>query len=249
MIDPALLSLLPPFRRARGDRLYGTGQRHWVDLWKQDGAWLFGRRPEGAAKEWKIQLEKGLAGWAPSSWPARLEALVPKLLPQARAVRVFRNADRAPRVSVWRPWDGQEVSGSVWRLVLPTGPAQAVAVAYASSWSEPLPEHELTSPAEAAALVRAAAEVLRLSADPRFAAANIELQNAFDRHAVATGLFRREGVWFYPVTDDYAGLFRIFLDAGFLLNPDPAAPGVIPRLSDGEWAAWKSAAQTWEGRT
>ena len=95
MIDTALLNLLPPLRRARGDRFYGADQKHWVDLWKQDGLWLLGRRPEGAAKEWKIQLDKGLAGWLPSHWPRRLEPLIRQLLPQTTAVRLFRNADRA----------------------------------------------------------------------------------------------------------------------------------------------------------
>ncbi len=104
-----------------------------MDLWKQDGIWLLGRRPEGAAKEWKNQLDKGLAGWAPSHWPRRLEPLIKQLLPATMAVRLFRNADRAlaflgpeqARTSVWRPWDDRNVSSEnetrsvVWP-VLPT---------------------------------------------------------------------------------------------------------------------------------
>lgn len=248
MTDASLLNLLPPLRRARGDRLYGAGQKHWVDLWKQDGAWLLGRRPDGAAKEWKIQLDKGLAGWAPSLWPRRLETLVQKLIPGASA-RVFRNADRAPSLPPWRPWEDREPEGNAWRLVLPTGPGQAVAVAYGTGWMAALPEHDITSPAEAAGLVRAAAEVLRLSADPRAASDRKALAEAFDRHIAPTGLFRRSGIWFEAVTDDYRGLFRAFLDAGFVLNPDPEAPGVIPCLSEGEWVAWKRTAENWrEGR-
>jgi len=248
MTDSALLNLLPPLRRARGDRLY-AGQKHWVDLWKQDGSWLLGRRPEGAAKEWKIQLDKGLTGWTPSLWPRRLEALVPRLIPGVAAVRIFRNADRAPVLPVWRPWDGRLPSGDAWRLALPAGPAHAVAVAYGQGWKQPIPEHDATSPAEASSLVRAAADLLRLSADVRAVAARAEMAAAFDRHIAPTGLFRREGIWFSAVTDDYAGLFRALLEAGFLLNPDPDAPGVLAPLSDGEWATWKKAAEAWkEGR-
>jgi hypothetical protein len=244
MTDASLLNLLPPLRRARGDRLYGAGQKHWVDLWKQDGAWLLGRRPEGAAKEWKIQLDKGLAGWAPSPWPRRLERLVERLIP-GTAARVFRNADRAPDLPLWRPWAQSQPAGDAWRLVLPTGPGQAVAVAYGAGWSSPLPEHDITSPAEAAGLVRAVSEVLRLSADPRAVAERDAAAAAFDRHVAPTGLFRRSGIWFEAVTDDYPGLFRAFLAAGFLLNPDADAPGVIPRLSEGEWSAWNKAADAW----
>ena len=245
MIDPALLNLLPPLRRARGDRLYGPDQRHWVDLWKQDGAWLLGRRPEGAAKEWKNQVDKGLAGWAPSLWPRRLEPLVRQLLGLVVAVRVFRNVDRAPVVPPWRPWDDEPAPTGAVRLVLPTGPGQAVAVAFLADWTGTVPEHEVTSPAEAAALVHAAAQVVRFTADPAAREARRLAARAFDRHLGPSGLFVRRGIWFTAAsTQDYARLFQAHLEAGFLLNPDPALPGVIPtELSDGEWQAWTKAAE------
>jgi len=261
MIDPALLNLLPPLRRARGDRFYGADDKHWVDLWKQDGIWLLGRRPEGAAKEWKNQVDKGLAGWAPSHWPRRLEPLVKQLLPSTVAVRVFRNADRVfnflgedrARVAVWRPWDDQilppdqEAIGVLWP-VLPTGPGQAVALAFSSTWAEALPEHDVTSPADAAGLVHAAAQVIRFSADPRAAAARQAAGSAFDKHLGSTNLFHRKGIWFETTVGAarYQSLFRAMLAAGFVLNPDPQAPGIIPLdLSAGEWAAWKAAAEQW----
>jgi len=246
MIDPALLNQLPPLRRARGDRLYGPGQRHWVDLWKQDGVWLLGRRPEGAAQEWKNQVDKGLAGWAPSLWPRRLEPLVRQLVSTVVAVRVFRNVDRTPDLPVWRPWDDEPAPTGAVRLILPTGPGQAVAVAFLSDWTGPIPEQEVTSPAEAAGLVHAAAQVLRFTADPKAVEARRLAALAFDRHLGPLGLFVRRGIWFTAAsTQDYPRLFRLHLEAGFLLNPDAASPGVLPtELSDGEWQAWKAAAQS-----
>lgn len=250
MIDPQLLQLLPPLRRARGDRLYGPDQRHWVDLWKQDGAWLLGRRPEGAAREWKNQIDKGLAGWAPSAWPRRLEPLVQKLLPQVRAVRVFRNVDRAPLAPVWRPWDDQlpveqrPGFAGVFRLLLPSGPAQAVALAY-TAVPDDLPEHDVTSPAEAASLVQAVAQLLRFGADLHDGERRKALAQAFDRHLGPSGLFERRGIWFVTKSTDYEGLFRAHLEAGFLLPPHPEAWGVLPDLSPGEWAAWAAVAQAW----
>lgn len=253
MIDSHLLNLLPPLRRARGDRLYGPDQRHWVDLWKQDGAWLLGHRPEGAAREWKNQIDKGLGGWAPSLWPRRLEPLVSRLIPGAGAVRVFRNVDRAPAASVWRPWDG----GIPWdqrpglelplRLVLPSGPAQAVALAFPEG-ARGVSDHDVTSPAEAASLVQAAAQVLRFDADPRDRVRREALGLAFDQHLGSIGLFERRGIWFVTGPTDYPALFRAHLDAGFLLPPDPEAWGVIPDLSPGEWAAWARLAQDWVHR-
>lgn len=249
MIDPALLNLLPPLRRARGDRLYGADQKHWVDLWKQDGAWLLGHRPEGAAKEWKNQLDKGLATWAPSPWPRRLETLVRSLVPGAGAVRVFRNVDRAPSAPVWRPWEDEGrpalVPGASVRLVLPAGPAQAVAVAWEASFAGDVPEHDVTSPAEAAALVHAVAQVLRFDVDPRFRSARLEAATAFDRHVAPSGLFVRRGLWFRLVEPRrHSAVFRVHLDAGFLLNPDADSPSLLPTaLSPGEWTAWARAAE------
>lgn len=254
MIDPRLLHQLPALRRARGDRLYGPDQKHWVDLWKQDGAWLLGHRPEGAAKEWKNQVDKGLAAWAPSPWPRRLEILAPNLVPGITAVRVFRNADRAPSCPLWRPWDGVPAQPDpaslpeVFRLVLPTGPGQAVAVAFTGRFSGPLPDHDVTSPAESAALVQAAAQVLRFTADPRAQAARRVAGEAFDRHLGPSGLFRRRGLWFEATVgaEAYGALFAAHLSAGFLLNPDPLSPSVLPvDLSPGEWAAWQTAAEAW----
>lgn len=250
MIDPRLLNLLPPLRRARGDRLYGPDQRHWVDLWKQDGAWLLGRRPEGAAREWKNQIDKGLAGWAPSAWPQRLEPLVQRLVPGTVAVRVFRNVDRAPQVPVWRPWDDQGPVedrpgfAGVVRLLLPTGPAQAVALAYTEAGD--LPDHDVTSPAEAASLVQAVAQLLRFDADPRDRARREALCQSFDRYLGPSGLFERRGSWFVTKPTDYEGLFRTHLEAGFFLPPHAEAWGVLADLSPGEWAAWAAVVEGWK---
>ena len=262
MIDPALLELLPPLRRARGDRLYGADEKHWVDLWKQDGTWLLGRRPDGAAKEWKIQLDKGLTGWAPSLWPRRLERLIPRLLPGVQAVRVFRNPERAAAVVGgtealrrirWRPWDDRPLpQAPVLCPVLPTGPSQAVALAFFGQ-ETPWPPHDVLSPADAAGLVQAVAQVLRFTADAASQAARAQAGRLFDSHLGTFGVFRRSGIWFEATIpqDRYPSLFEAHLGAGFLLNPDSGAPGVLPwTLSAGEWSRWKLTVDEWtkEGR-
>ena len=252
MIDQTLLNLLPPLRRARGDRLYGPDQRHWVDLWKQDGAWLLGHRPEGAAREWKNQVDKGLATWAPSVWPRRLELLVRRLVPGVAAVRVSRNADRVEPMPVWRPWFDESADlGPRFCCVLPTGPGQAVAVVYTEGWTGLVPENDVTSPAEASALVAAAAQVLRFSTEARAVAERAAAAAAFD--LLLPGVWERRGVWFRPLVKpgEFAGLFRAHFDGGFLLNPDPQGWGIVPTgLSPGEWQAWKRVLEGWtQGRT
>jgi len=161
-----------------------------------------------------------------------------------KAVRVFRNVDRAPEAGLWRPWDEVEVSDSVIRLVLPTGPGQAVAVVYREAWTGTLPDHDVTSPAEAAGLVQAAAQVLRFTSDGRAAASRRLAVETFDRLVAPSGLFRRQGLWFWAVDPtSWAPVFRAHFDAGFLLNPDALGAGLIPMgLSEGEWKAWAMAA-------
>lgn len=250
MIDRTLLELLPPLRRARGDRLYGPQEGHWVDLWKQNGVWLLGHRPEGAAKEWKNQVDKGLACWAPSLWPRRLEPLVGRLLPGTLAVRVFRNEDRVNALPVWRPWDGSTVPDrwTVFRVTLPTGPGQAVAVAHGPGWTEAVPDSDVVSPAEAACLVRAATQLLRYTDDPRAQAERRVAIETFDRQ-VGDQVFERSGLWFrYRGREGFGEVFRCHLEGGFLLNPDPEGWNVIPvLLSPGEWAAWKAVVGSFPG--
>jgi len=102
-----------------------------------------------------------------------------------------------------------------------------VVLAFTKDWSDAIPEHDATSPAEAA---------------------RIAAGEDFDRHLGASGLFRRQGIWFEVTVGIavYPSLFRALFDAGFFMNPDPEAPGIIPLdLSPGEWAGWKAAAERW----
>jgi len=135
-------------------------------------------------------------------------------------------------------------------LVLPTGPAQAVAVAYTEAWADPVPDHDVTSPAEAAALVHAAAQVIRFTGDPRATAARSRSGVEFDRLLGPFGLFERQGCWFraVEVLSDYPRFFQAHLAGGFLLSPDPEGWGVVPSdLSPGEWQAWAALVRTYQG--
>ncbi len=265
MIDTSLLNQLPPLRRARGDRLYADDQ-HWVDLWKQSGAWLLGHRPEGAAREWKNQIDKGLAAVFPSRWPARLEKHLNDLpgLAASATLRLFPNFEAARQAL--QAWKGQaftfqDAKRARWRPfspppestpragwegvllpVLPSGPAQAVPVLIAGS-AEGLVA-PLVAVSEAAALVRAAVTLARKLKDPTFAAALKLVQKGFDRHVAPTGLFRRQGHWLEATCapEDYERLFGVFLAAGFVLSPDQDQESLLPlEVSAGEWKALRGA--------
>ena len=186
MIDTSLIQLLPPIRRARGDRFYAN-ERHWVDLWKQGGAWLLGHRPEGAAREWKNQIDKGLAALLPSRWTGRLETHLKDLLGWGNAptaLRLYANEAEATvaleawrgerftfqngKAARWLPFsreagasqDDARSARDPWRgvvlPVLPVGPAQAFPVLFDADLGQ---SGDLPGPAPLVAVTEAAALV------------------------------------------------------------------------------------------
>ncbi|NNM54269.1 MAG: hypothetical protein HKM05_06055 [Spirochaetales bacterium] len=93
--DWQLLANLPSVQRARGDRLYLGRDKHWVDLWKQNGLFLEGRRPEKLLLTWKNQHAKGLGGFLPTTMTARLLKAVRRHWPAALQVLTFRSPEKA----------------------------------------------------------------------------------------------------------------------------------------------------------
>jgi len=251
MIDPVLWNLLPIIRRARGDRLYGNNERHWVDFWKQDGAWLLGRRPDQAAKEWKNQLDKGLGGLFPSLWPQRAEPLVRALVPGSDAVRLWDRGGDVLSLPSWRPWTeaAEAEIREPCRVRLPSGPSCLAAVAYPKAWSQALPPHAVSAPTDAAAIVKAAALLLRAHRNPAQTAVRERSRQEFDRRIAPLGVFVRDGQWFRFAGDAplYKGLFSALLESGFILAPHPQSLSVLPfELSDGEWKSWAKALKAWK---
>ncbi len=93
--DWHLLAKLPAVQRARGDRLYLGKEKHWLDLWKENGLYLEGRRPEKLLLTWKNQQSKGLGGLLPSKLSARLIKAVRRHWPAAQQVFIFRSPEKA----------------------------------------------------------------------------------------------------------------------------------------------------------
>ena len=74
-------SPLPPIRRARDYHLYTEDGRRLLDLYLDDGAALFGHRPDLLGRELKSVLGRGLLGNLPSSYAARLRRALRRALP------------------------------------------------------------------------------------------------------------------------------------------------------------------------
>lgn len=268
--DPlALLSLLPPIRRARGFRLYTEAGTRLLDLWQYGGRAALGHTPPGVLLAIKDVASRGLAAPFPGPYLARLEKLLSRLVPGNPVPRVYADDAEAERAFAAAGFDRADFSGApdpalaevpagascaLWRPRLPAAPAAPVLRAVLPA---PLPvavllltpdvsgrfsPSSLVSPLALAALHRATADLLGSAQPPE------ESFAALDRAAAALpGSLRptRRGPYLrFPESDDparYAALFRCALAAGILISPDPSAPSAIPPdLSGGEAAALAS---------
>lgn len=91
----ALLKLLPPVRRIRGNRLYLADGRRLLDLYLDDGHLILGDAEKHSRTYARNAVEKGLTRAYPGLYEQRLRKALLALWPQFKEVRFFYNEDRA----------------------------------------------------------------------------------------------------------------------------------------------------------
>lgn len=259
-----LLRLLPPIRRARGNRLYAADGRRFLDLWLDDGRGILGERDRATRTMAANAADKGLTRPYPGLYDARFAKAVAAAWPGFGTVRTF-SSERAALDAAAR------VLGSSPRVVdtaaTPSsehgaGPIVALARSFAAVPDGvdvamprlPCPRPYAPSclmardgtPA-AAALASEPGELV--PAQSTFAAARglASLESAvrdgygeetwarFDKRLGA--FFARTGPYLFAKVDagSYDGFFRAALDGGALVSPRFDAPSVIPPdFDDGE---------------
>lgn len=256
--DFSLLQKLPPLSRARGDRLYQHGERWWVDLFKENGAFLWGRRPGGVAHDWKNQLDKGLGGLFPSVFEKRLGRHLQDLFPFPHRAVFFRNPERAmaalesvlgepvgfhrwfdpaldsaskdKEMSYWRPYLATPDDFQVLYPLLPWAQAQARVLLFSPGYAGEIPTGDLVPPTELAALVRSVVMTIADASDPKKRVQRESFWAEFDSRMGGLGLFSRRGPYLQALCEpeEYEGLFVRCLDSGFLLSPDMSLPSLLP---------------------
>lgn len=255
------LQMLPRIRRARAYRLYGEDGRRYVDLWLDGGAAVLGHTPPRVLTALKDAAARGLFAPFPSRALTRLERTISRLFP-GRTVLVYPDgpsADRAlaragfPALDAfldagtcdpsgvstalrWRPQAGVDVPPAEVLVspVLPfPGPGAPVVLLPPAGGEGLFAQPDPVSPVACAVAARAAADLvsqypLRTAASCRRAAA-----------ALAGTPWVRRGIYLHradePTASRYELQFRRFLQAGFLIPPDPRLPLILPEdLSAGE---------------
>jgi hypothetical protein len=256
----ALLHLAPEVLRARDFRLYTRGGRRLVDLWLNGGAAALGHTPKFLLRELKNTAGRGL--YAP--FPHFLEGRFIKALSRLFPERTFRLYTAAPAetegllknntAGLWRPFFDSSAPLAVaagappvlipvlpgiqgWRGGLPQGLCVFALSAEAENVS--LPPGDFLSPVLLALAARGIYDLI--AAVPE--RANLPCPRV--TKALKDSPWERRGIYLSLKADRsaetgpeaWAGLFRCFLDAGFLLPPVPDHPLILPGiLSPGEEA-------------
>lgn len=260
-----LLALVPRISRARGFRLYTEGGRRLVDLWQYGGAAALGHTAPGVLLAFKDSASRGLFAPLPHAAAARLEKTILRLVPGYTVVRLYADTasadaalasaglaplrcsdlpdptlvDLPPGVSaaLWRPWAPE--SAPLPPVISPMIPlpwsGRPVAFLLDPAFADRFPPSDVLSPVVLTAACRAVDDLiaaLPLRAQLRFR----HTETALSGSGTA---WRRRGPYLrlaqLPSADEYASLFHLFLEAGFLLPPDPASPAILPlELSPGE---------------
>jgi len=248
----SLLRLVPEVLRAREFRLYTKAGR-LVDLWQNNGAAVLGHTPPSLLKELKNTASRGLYAPFPHFMEARYHKALSRIFPN----RTFRLYSAPPpeletlaakgNAVLWRPF-----TNPASPLEVPEDPQVLIPVVPGiQTWRGGLPlgfcvlaikgetdisPGDFLPPVPLAAAVRGVYDLI--------SAAQARANQAYPRVAAAlknspTKFWRRGGIYLTPAQKpsqtEWAGLFRRFLENGFLLPPHPSQPLILPGvLSPGE---------------
>jgi hypothetical protein len=239
-----LLEMLPPIERLRGFRLYGGGRR-FVDLWQCGGAAILGHKPANVVHDLKNDAERGLFAPLPSTAGRRFTKALERLFP-GKEFKVYQDWSLVPSyksLPLWRPFYSSRSVGvcaeepkekaAAFRPILPFPSAPAVIVCKNEN---EYPDGGFLPPFLLAAATRAIYDLL---ARPERGLVRFKrIQQAFKQPETLLN-WRMDGIYISPVwagaAKDWTGVFRRFLDRGFLLPPSPLDPLILPgELSPGE---------------
>jgi hypothetical protein len=253
-----LLNLIPTITRARDFRLYAE-RRRLIDLWQNGGAAVLGHTPPNMLRELKNTASRGL--YAP--FPHFLENRYKKALSQLLPGRCFKLYAAPPQglelliqkgdAALWRPYLDSESPFAVkedapeilipilpgiqsWRNNLPLG----LCVLAVKPEKEPagLGSEENLPPVLLAVAARGVYDLIAWPERGKPAFPRV-FQALKKGSAGGPTRWQRKGIYLHLKekieAQEWEALFRQFLDAGFLLPPDPSQPLILPGiLSKGE---------------
>ena len=259
----SLLRLMPTVLRARDFRLYTKGGQRLVDLWQNGGAAALGHTPPSLLRALKNTASRGLYAPFPHFLEERYRAALSRIFP-GRDFKLY--AAPPPQletlvaksgshtVALWRPFLNPASPLSVaenappvlipivpgiqgWRGGLPLG---LCVLAIKNDFDIlSLSSGDFLPPVLLAAATRGVYDLIAVAperANPSYRHIDKALTNR-----QASCRWQRQGLYLSlkqaPSNEEWASLFRRFLDNGFLLPPISSHPAILPGvLSPGEEA-------------
>jgi hypothetical protein len=243
-----LLRSLPPVLRARGFYLYTEGGKRLVDLWLEAGRNILGHKPPNAVKELKNSAQRGLFSPFPHPQEKRFIKALAKLFP-CYAFRLYRdeasllqalkdtgkNAPDIPRVR------HVENGGALFPIPhspffvpvipCPLGPAVLV---LDKTMENLFPPGDIIPPLLLAMAARGVYDLIALAPE-RVKVRYRQIEKAL---AGPDCKWRGPGIYLYcknQTHEEWKKLWEHFLEAGFLLPPNPGEPLILPGIiSPGE---------------
>ena len=259
--DKELLRLLPRVLRARDFHLYLENGKRLVDLWLAGGRAILGHKPPRVLGELKNAAERGLFTPLPHPMEKRFLKALGELFP-GKTFRLYADAGALRRalaeagislpadgLLLWRPFveqltdnissdnvssDDSQKEACILIPVLPW-PLGPEVVVLAKDMDVSFPAGEIIPPVLLAPATRALYDLLAALKD------GDRVRKVYPRveKAIKGGHWLRRGIYLTIETDkeNYAALFRRFLEGGFLIPPSPVEPLILPAaMSDGEEA-------------
>jgi hypothetical protein len=247
--------MIPVILRARGYHLYTQDGRRLIDLWLNGGAAILGHTPPNVLREIKNTASRGLYAPFPHFTEGRYLKALGKLFPgyvfrlyaglskkTSRGDAETRRTQKEEKdleIQLWRPYTNPDKPFEVkegldlFVPVLPFSPY--VLAAKTESLLAQFPPGDTLSPVLLAAAARGLYDLL---ATPE--RAKPVMPKVF-KALQSNKTWKREGIYLSlkkePTNAEWETLFKKFLDAGFLLPPDPSQPVILPgEMSDGESA-------------
>jgi len=254
---------VPPYRRARGYRIYGEQGERFLDFFQDGGHAILGHRHPGIILEMKNLLSRGQIAPYPSRYIRLAEKAVIQLIPDAVEVRFYRSPERALAaagthldkplsqlvigdpalsgsspclISLWRPFLKDNPGSPPLLLpVLPLSapPAPAVLV-FREEPAQNVPLSDHCSPLSLAAVKKSVFELIACMEKIDRSGWSV-----FDSNT----LWSRKGPYLTLNIEEgrFASLFSAMLKNGFLLSPRFPGPSIIPgEYSSGEAAKFMS---------
>jgi hypothetical protein len=249
--------MIPVILRARGYRLYTQDGRRLIDLWLNGGAAILGHTPPNVLREIKNTASRGLYAPFPHFTEGRYLKALAKLFPgyvfrlyaglsekevRAETPRCLRSnymsrEEKDLEIQLWRPYTNPDKPFEVkegldlFVPVLPFSPY--VLAAKTESLLAQFPPGDTLSPVLLAAAARGLYDLL--AAPERAKPVMPKVFKALQSNKT----WKREGIYLRlkkePTNAEWETLFKKFLDAVFLLPPDPSQPVILPgEMSDGD---------------